>query len=183
MKVIDPIRKVFEFSVKDRDGDIRAFIAMAGEDKFDWSATMCGFDDDPRELTEIPEARKLAQRLINLGMLSIMIQPRPDGSSDRPTFALDAIHLHICAHGIGSVRRYKGKTWTRHQVLMVPYFHDLRRSMVAVGATMNCLETIDKIITRLEEAPIDPLDGSADFVKDVEDDLQQWSQRSMAGWN
>ncbi|MHA2279789.1 MAG: hypothetical protein ACXAC5_02705 [Promethearchaeota archaeon] len=175
MRIVDPIRKIVEFVVTDENEEISHFAHNCG-DAFQWVVLMGGFDDDPRELIEIPEARHLGQRLIDLGILAVMVQPRPDGTRSHKA-ALDAIDLHCIARGVGSVRRQGKQVWTKQQVPMVEYFRDLRRSYIAAGAPPQSLVQLNELIKKFE-IRFNPLDGTADFAMDAASDVEITRQKS-----
>jgi len=60
--------------------------------------TMFGYDDDPRELWQIPEARIVAQRWVNVGGLGVMNSDAHADPSKQPGFG--TLQMWLLAQGL-----------------------------------------------------------------------------------
>lgn len=161
---------IIEFHPNDSDETILGFIRHGGGYEMGrWKICLSSFDDDPRELIEIPRACQFARRLVNLGILPLLTFPKPGGYAlvEDNAPGLSGIALHATANGSGRIQRRGGKVHITMDVDMVGYFKELLK---AVKERKD--DPPKDIITMLEgviekQSKFDPLKGSSKFISDI----------------
>lgn len=171
----DPDLKIIDVDPKDSDRVITDFIRRCSDrnEFILWRISFSGFNDDPRELIEIPEARKFAERLIDLGILIILQQPVHGGShhvqKDIP--ALDGIGVHGIARSVGEVRRKGKRVNIGMDIDIASYFADFLKPLKKYGAPDILIKKVEAVIEARKE--FDPLQGSSKFLADRAFDAEQ----------
>ncbi len=161
---------IVEFDPSDSDEVIRRFINRHANNPNGricmWRICMSSFDNDKRELIEIPEARQFARRLIDLGLLPMLELPMPDGSYIMQTDApgLNGLALHAISNGAGQVRRRGKRVHIGMDIDAVGYFTDMLKSFKEQDAPESMLRAIERIIEN--QSKFDPLRGSSKFIAD-----------------
>ncbi len=126
-------------------------------------------------MIEIPEARKFAQRLVELGLLLILEQPKPQGAyvvqKDIP--GLDGLGVHAIARCVGDVRRKGKRVNIGIDIDIASYFTDLltplkKRSNVPP----SLIAGMEKIIAN--QNSFDPLKGSSKLAADTVFGSKMW---------
>lgn len=182
--------KIVEFDPSDSDADIETFIARCErlDQMNSWRVCISSFDDDPRELIEIPEARQFARRLIDRGILPSLELPMPDGSYilqiDAP--GLDGLAIHAISNGSGEVRRKGKRVHIGMDIDIVSYFTDLLKTLKERKAPASLIQSVEKAIEN--KSKFDPLQGSSKFLADTAFDEvmrqndEKWPNRLNEGF-
>jgi len=92
-------------SIQTYEKEMRELIAAAAPvaaAKGGLYVTISGYDDDPRELWEIPETRLIAERWLRAGGLGIMRADLEDDTGDHPGFS--ALQMWLLAQGLMNQR-------------------------------------------------------------------------------
>ncbi len=179
MKIIidSPELKIAEFESTVLDRVVRDFIQRC-EDRNEltrWRVCFSGFDNDTRELIEIPEARNLAKRLIDLGLLIILEQPMPRGAYvvQQDTPGLDGLGVHAIARCVGDVKRRGKRVNIAIDIDIASYFTDLLKPLKERGnASASLIAGIEKIIAAQQK--FDPLKGSSKLAADAVFGSKMW---------
>lgn len=179
----DPLIRCVDFHPDDPDEAVEKFIVRC-EEKTEiatWRMCFAGFDDDPRELIEIPEANEFAKRLIDLGILITLIHPQPKGAyifqNDTP--GLDGLTVHAISRGIGDVRRRGKRVNIGFDVDIVGYFMALLNTCKQRKVPQDIIEKMERLIER--QTAFDPLRGSGRFAADSKFEKEMLEQPSQ--WN
>lgn len=177
MRILALNPKVVDFDPKDPDGVIRDFVQRC-EDRGEialWRLCFSGFDNDPRELIEIPAAQRFARRLIDLGLLITLEQPRPGNAyiirNDNP--GLDGLVVHAISRGAGEVKRRGKRVSVNFDIDIAAYFTCLLKTLKERGVAK--VEEIIEIHSRF-----DPLKGSSKFA--AESAFTDALQRQQPAW-
>lgn len=165
MRILSLTNQVVDFDPGDSDEVVLGFIQRC-EDRDEvaqWRLCFAGFDDDSRELIEIPAAREFAKRLIRLGLLVALRTPEPGKSpfivqSDP---ALDGFGLHAISCGHGEVKR-RGKRVSVESGIDIPgYFTDLLKTLEERKAPLQLIAKVKEVIK--VQSRFDPLRGTCMF--------------------
>lgn len=162
--------KMVDFHPKDSDKVIHEFIQKCeqGGDIVTWNISIDGFNNDPRELIEIPEARDFAARLVDLGILITLLQPKPtEGSyqiqSDCP--GLNGLSLYAISCESGKVKRHGKRVSIRMNIDLVGYFSALLKTLKERNAPADVIASLEEGIAKRKE--FDPISGSSKFISDT----------------
>lgn len=187
----DSTMKIVDFDPRDSNAVIEKFIERCEdrEELISWRISFSGFNDDPRELIEIPAAREFAKRLIDRGILVTLLQPQPQGAyiSQIDTPALDALGVHAIAVGLGEVKRKGKRVNITMDIDIVDYFTALLKTLKERCVDPHLIHSIEKIIEK--QQAFDPLSGSSKFAADVafDEKMQKkqptWHTTGRAYWN
>ncbi len=162
--------KIVEFEPTASDEVVHDFIqqCLNHNELTCWRVCFSGFDDDPRELIEIPEAREFAQRLIDLGLLIILELPIPQGAYmvQQDTPGLNGLGVHGIARCAGEVRRRGKRVNIGMNIDWASYFTDLLKPLKERSDTpASLIAGIERIIAN--QSKFDPLRGSSKLAADA----------------
>lgn len=158
----EPDIKIVDVGPADSNKTISRFLTRCEQlhQQLKWRVSYSGFDDDPRELIQIPAAQEFSRRLIRLGFLTVLMPPE----SGKPYIVqnhcpgLDGVGVHAISVGVGDVKRRGRKVNIGMDIDIGAYFSNLLIGLRLRKAHPDVIKLVERVVKQQQE--FDPLKGS-----------------------